>query len=636
MANIPEGWEVVSDSWPQIPDGWEVVGPAPISTVPSHATARPGVMQSSRTPAAPVEPAPPAEDTLNQDYLAGFGGSLYGAGIGAAQLGVEGLKVLTPKSLEGPLDRASVKLQTEEAERRRVMDELKAKYGAKGITNPISRADFLGEVYPYAVAGAVSAGRAVASQLPVSYLKTAGQGAMIGGTAGAAAPLVEGESRGLATGVGALGGAVLTPAVRLGAELTQVAGKKAGEGVMSWVERRALRKADPEVGNLLDGPGKIIENNLRKIAPRTSADIKTPAALAREIKNDNAAVQTVAKMRDQISFTRNGREVTGKTPETLGEALEATTQSIGKTAGWIDQISENAGLQGVRIPVNEVAGELSKVSVKSGYLPNQEALAKKWLAQLEPLSQEGGMSVPASIRLMTNLNNDIKSIFTGKNVSGDSPELLGMIAGKLRESLNKTLNATEGGAQFGEFRATLGQLMNLEKRLLKTAEKEANKNAKASMSIFDIIAAEQLIRSAARGSATGLIEAPASWLTGKAMKILNSPDRAVRQVFRTADYMSKNSRMAAPVIPPATPPTTYFDPTIGARVPIKPGGGGLTPTGTSAGLPSQPSVYFDKTVGAWLPVKPGGGGLTPTGTSTGGAPTTYFDPTIGARTSVKP
>ena len=189
------------------------------------------------------------------------------------------------------------------------------------------------------------------------------------------------------------------------------------------------------------------------------------------------------------------------------------------------------------------------------------------LAKLNAIEEQGGFTVPSAIRAMTELNNDIKSLFTGKNVSGDSPELLGLVANKLRASLNSTLESFEGGAQFGEYRRSLGQLMNLERRLLKTVEREANKESRSALSIFDVIGAEQLIRGAARMRPAGVMESAASFATGKALKLLSSKDRAVRSVFRAAEHVNAGAKLKGPVLPilpeqlPA--PKLFTDPSTG-------------------------------------------------------------------------
>lgn len=377
---------------------------------------------------------------------------------------------------------------------------------------------------------------------------------------------------------------------------------KGGQSLMTPKERLQLRQVAPEVAKIVETPeGHAIEQGLRKIAPRKPSDVQGTPALAREIKNDLDAVQTMAQLKNQFKFVRNGEEVIGQMPKTLNEALSAANQSVSTIANRINDLTAAAG--GEKVPLNTVLGELSKVKVSNGYLPNQEALAAKWLEQLAPLEQQGGLSVPATVRLMTNLNNDIKALFTGKNVSGDSPELLGMIANDVRQSLNKTLETTVGSGEFAARRKEMGQLMNLEKRLLKKVEQTANKESKTSMSVFDIIAAEQLIRGVARGKAAGPVEAGASFLIGKALKTLNSPDRAVRSVFRAADKLNSGKKVEMPEIPKATSPTTYFDPTIGARTEIAPAAAARRDLGISRGENYRSGLVRDPSTGQLMPAQ---------------------------------
>ena len=112
--------------------------------------------------------------------------------------------------------------------------------------------------------------------------------------------------------------------------------------------------------------------------------------------------------------------------------------------------------------------------------------------------------------------------------------------------------------------------MNLEERLLRTVEKEAQLQARGSMSIFDVIGTEQIIRGAARGNVSGVAEGAASFATGKARKLLMSKNRATRLLFRAAKAsheLKGSPRLSEPVLPtlpeqlPA--PKLFTDPSTG-------------------------------------------------------------------------
>jgi hypothetical protein len=148
---------------------------------------------------------------------------------------------------------------------------------------------------------------------------------------------------------------------------------------------------------------------------------------------------------------------------------------------------------------------------------------------------------------MAGLNNDIKGIFTGKNVSGDSPELLALAANKLRQSLNSTMDSLDAvGPQFSDLRRSWGRMSSMQERTLRSLEQQANREARGGMSVFDILSAEQIIQGLAKGRPEKVAEAAGSFAVGRAWRWLNSTDRAVKNMFKAADYAVGKERLKAP------------------------------------------------------------------------------------------
>ena len=255
---------------------------------------------------------------------------------------------------------------------------------APGITNPVSIGEFAGETAPLVAVSGIRGAQAATRLLPTSWWGTAAEGALTGGALGAIQPTVGKESRTLSTGVGALAGGVLAPTTRAVIEGTQMAAPAVGRLIrkVSGTERLAVSRVDREAAKLMEGPNKLIENGLRKIAPRTPAEVQTPRALAAAVKNDHAATSTIMKLRDDITFTRHGQEVSGVRPETLGEALSATSQSIAKIGTWTEEIAGAAGKRGARISTKPITDELAKVTEANGYL-SQAATAERWTSKTQ-------------------------------------------------------------------------------------------------------------------------------------------------------------------------------------------------------------------------------------------------------------
>jgi hypothetical protein len=553
-----------------------------------------------------AQPMPPAEtprhlqDTsFMQDVGTAVGSGLKGSLIGASQLAAEGIHAAVGSEFtQGRVDI----MRQKEAERRSAISPLKSKYGEPGLSNPLSWAETGGETAPYLAAGLLTAGRAAASQLPISWFRTAGTGMLEGAAGGAGMPLVEDESRLASTAIGAATGGVFTPAARLGMQTaTKLTGAAKGQ-VTSSIDRLALRKADPEAYAAIKDPsGKIIENGLRRVAPRPINQTRNTKALGRAILDDQSAVETVAKLRGDYVLTRKGVEVTGEMPKTLPEFLTATVQSMDALQTRIGDLSGAADAAGVKVPVDRVISSLRMILGSDGATPQMKAAAKSQIAEFEMLAKKGGFSVADAIERMKFMNKETAEIHMGANVAGSSKEVSGKIAADLRASLNDAMDNPAAPQEFASLRKELGQLMGLEGRLLKMAEREANIGSKHSMSFLDLIAAEQLIRGVARGNiVTGSMEAAASYMTGKTIKKLNSADRAVKRLFRAAGYRTKKAKKEFGDVPeydaPISQPKPYTETPGGTRigstsqvpVPLEPGPFPATPGGTRVGAPTTP------------------------------------------------
>jgi hypothetical protein len=207
--------------------------------------------------------------------------------------------------------------------------------------------------------------------------------------------------------------------------------------------------------------------------------------------------------------------------------------------------------------VQPVVQELKKVTLENGFSQRQVDQAANMINEFGKL--DAGFTPSAAVKRMAGLNNDIKGIFTGKNVSGDSPELLALAANKLRQSLNSTIDSLDAvGPQFSDLRRSWGRMSSMQERTLRSLEQQANREARGGMSVFDILSAEQIIQGLAKGRPEKVAEAAGSFAVGKALRWLNSTDRAVKNMFKAADYAVGKERLKAPTfdIKPPEPVVT--------------------------------------------------------------------------------
>lgn len=476
---------------------------------------------------------------------------MYGGGLGVAQLGVEGLNKLS-LGMNPTLQRTASNLREKEVDRRQVMNALASEYKGEGWRNPIKRLGFEGEFLSTAAA---PVGKA--AQAP-SMMGKIGKGAVVGGAFGAAQPLTPEESRKQAALAGAAAGAVLTPALGLAGKALKNApraAKNVYQQGSAALDRYLERKVNPEAAKLYSGAEGAITKNVRKVAPMSSADMpKTAKARTEALARDNEAIKDVVRLRDEIQLPDStGKAIAGRLPQTHQQLSEALDQGMKRVMDWTTEGLQLAGAEGKRIPVKPVIDELSQVTLERGFSQKQVAQAASMIDEFSKMGE--GFTPAAAVKRMAGLNNDVKSIFTGKNVSGDSPELLALAANKLRQSLNGAIDSLDAvGPQFSGLRKSWGRMSAMQERTLRSLEQQANKEARGGMSVFDILSAEQVIQGLAKGRPEKIAEAAGSFAIGKAMRWLNSTDRAVKNMFKAADYMVGKDRLKAPeFLPKATP-----------------------------------------------------------------------------------
>lgn len=473
-----------------------------------------------------TETAPPMMSRTEQ-FLKGARKGAESVNLGVAQ----GVNALTG----GKLLNQDI-LQEMEGERRAESTKIKeARGGEAGLTNLGSIGEFAGETLPGMAIPATRAARGVTSLGQAAKI-----GAIGGGISGASQPLVEGESRAAHTALGVGAGAVLG-----------AAGTAALSGVEKGISKIAGRIKEPT--KYYD---KLIEDKLRKVAPETPGRYKTVPAKQKATENRVQAVKDIAALRDEVELVdpNTNLQVKGITPSSQDDLLQATHQGMQKVMSWTDEVADAMQDSGRRFAPSNAINELQKVSLQGGYTREQVGTAQKLIADLTEATEGEGFSASAALRRLTGLNNDIKSIYTGQNKSGDSPEVIALAANHYRKQFNDFMS--EAGENYGELRKLWGRLSAVDEDILRNLESRANSEARGGMSVFDILGAQQILQGVTMGRpekiGSGLLNIIG---VDKALKYFTGPDKAVRDMFKVADKVNKGARITKPEItkPPVQP-----------------------------------------------------------------------------------
>ena len=361
--------------------------------------------------------------------LAQFGSGMANWGLGARQLVASDKPQNLSQIVTGQTE--SAQLKQEAADKRRMDAQLNDGFGGKAL-------HFLGEAAP-------------ALALPTGYLGMLGrlapvaEGAIGGGAMGAAQPTVEGESRGLNTALGAVGGAAV-PAVIAGAKALA---RPADAATVALAEKYGIPVGVSDASN-----SKFLKG-------------------ARSVLNDTPIVGMGGKAQDAAKQEALNAAVGG----TFGAAEKKLTPEVldaakGKIGAELDRVWNNNTLQ----VDPQLLGTVQSLRAEAAKLPQGEgARLTGWIDDILSKVQtdaNGNAIIPGDVanKLQSKLGRDVAS---AQGFLKDS-------LGTLRRDMIDTFNRSVTGADADALTLARSQYKNLktvqpllDKGMVGTAGREA-------------------------------------------------------------------------------------------------------------------------------------------------------------------
>lgn len=304
------------------------------------------------------------------------------------------------------------------------------------------------------------------------------------------------------------------------------------------------------------------------------------------------AFDAIVRNKDNLKFTLDsGEEVAGKLPKTIEQFRSALDQTKSVIFQRYDAMSRAAGEKGVMVDLRPAVTELEKLATSPILLDNEPAVAKyasEWAARLQNRGSYSPMMTQESIQ---NLNAKLESFYKNPmRESATNPAIDSMVANKLREALDQTIEKSVGPG-YQSFKDLYGSLRQVEKDVVNRSITLSRQEKGGGIlgRIADIASAEEIVR----GVLTGNLSSVGTGLGVKAfaetVKWLRSPNRAVSRMFKTAEKYGKDDEaLTVPPGGPREPPTIDTGPqpprpTEGALPPSsagtpRPAGGTATPT----------------------------------------------------------
>jgi hypothetical protein len=385
-----------------------------------------------------------------------------------------------------------------------------------------------------------------------------------------------------------------------------------GKGVNDAVLAPALRASDNVVGNLasetnrLSGLAQDIGNRTG-LRPRPSEPIVAPLppevqstivkTFDTAIKPNLASKQTPAQRAQyeaQVSqavesITNNVEnlrlidEATGETisklPENLKEfvdALEQTKQSIFKQ---YDDLATRAGQSGAQIDTIRVANELDAIlNSRALKLSNPESIRYAQDVRDRLLSTKALSAIDAQ-DVIRNYNNSLDAFYRNPTPEGLSRNAVdALVANQLRQALDAEIDALTG-ANYQGLKREYGALKAVERDIMRAYNRDARRNQKGLIDFTDVLTGGQVVSGILSMNPAAIGQGIAGKAIAGAIKMINDPNRKVRQIFQEAGrFRRPDTGMQMPTrrqLPPARPDAPRSE--VGSGAPVV--AGGQTPAG---------------------------------------------------------
>mgnify|MGYP001566268295 CR=1 FL=1 len=280
------------------------------------------------------------------------------------------------------------------------------------------------------------------------------------------------------------------------------------------------------------------------------------------------AVQTIAEHKPLFEFTDVEGNLVNRLPQTRQETLEAVRKTKSALFNQYDEFTKVSGETGARVTTKPIADELRKAGGDTFLNLSNPSMAQSLLEEAKRYEQVGSLSVREAQDALQVLNSKLDNFYRNPDYNSATRAVQDAgIANILRKQLDSTVESLSGSG-YKELKAKYGALKTIEDDVSRGAAVEARKANKGLLDFTDIFSGGQMVN----GILTFNPASFAQGLTQKALatyyKHLNSPERAIRQMFEAAEKLPKREVIKPTQFKPSgllgegsliTPPPTSYE-----------------------------------------------------------------------------
>jgi hypothetical protein len=252
-----------------------------------------------------------------------------------------------------------------------------------------------------------------------------------------------------------------------------------------------LKDAAEIDGQISSAVNKGIKKGIRPSVMNKS----TAGQFKKYMSNAKTAVREIVNSKDKLVFIdESGNKITGNLPRNLDQFSQAIEQVKRNVFEQYDALTQQAGKQGVGIDLNKTANELQTVFESEPLKTFSPETIEYAIRRHEQLSKTNVLSAVDAQDSIQILNQSLQKFYKDPSPANKGQAVVdAMIANKLREQLNTTIEQTTGGP-YKDLKRKYGALKDIESDVTKRSIVDSRLNTKGLLDFSDIITAHGAVK----------------------------------------------------------------------------------------------------------------------------------------------
>lgn len=292
-----------------------------------------------------------------------------------------------------------------------------------------------------------------------------------------------------------------------------------------------------QIGKLNEALKNIVKQGITK-GIRPSVSGKSTFNLGKQyFDKAKSGVVEILNNKENLGFVdESGRPVI-KTPETLTEYAQAIEATKSKIFSKYSALAKNAGDKGANFDAVPIIKKLIKVSRDINYNPQIREYAAKIINEIKELHGADPLIIQSRIK---DLNRTLNGYYAGR-VDKAKAELDASVANLMRSQLDNSIEKMTGG-RYQDLKNAYGALKSVEKDVNHQAIVSMRAAPKNVFDLVDVFSGGKIVLGILQGNPAEIAAGITQTGMKNIFKRLNSPDRAVKIMFKNADNILNKIR----------------------------------------------------------------------------------------------